>query len=210
MPTYNAGAVADTVIAYQKPITLQQGRGLRDNPLAIAEASSGAPVVQTVWHPYDMTLAGTGDGEIWSFAADGAVAAIETPNFVDGWEYRLELIDVTNLTGPGNLTLAVYYQTSAVYSAEGVLRTFPPSPTGQKTSGYVSINRTFETSSTHAVDHASGGINTTGVAGGGAAFSGVLFFTHSIPQRIGKARLTIDAGTMNGGKVLLMRRKIYG
>lgn len=43
MPTYNAGAVSDTAIAYQKPITLQQGRGLRDNPLAIAEGAAGAP-----------------------------------------------------------------------------------------------------------------------------------------------------------------------
>jgi len=40
MTAYNAPAVADAVIAYQKPITLQQGRALRDNPLAIAEADA--------------------------------------------------------------------------------------------------------------------------------------------------------------------------
>lgn len=45
MPTYNASAVTDAVIAFRKPITLQQGRALRDNPLAIAEGSSGAPRV---------------------------------------------------------------------------------------------------------------------------------------------------------------------
>lgn len=43
MATYNAAAVSDAAIAFQKPITLQQGRALRDNPLAIAEAASGAP-----------------------------------------------------------------------------------------------------------------------------------------------------------------------
>ncbi len=40
---YNAAAVTDAVIAYQKPITLQQGRALRDNPLAIAAGDPGAP-----------------------------------------------------------------------------------------------------------------------------------------------------------------------
>lgn len=42
---YNSAAVADSVIAFQKPITLQQGRALRDNPLAIQEGLAGAPKV---------------------------------------------------------------------------------------------------------------------------------------------------------------------
>jgi len=46
MTTYNAAAVADSVIAYQKGITLQQGRALRDNPLAQFEGASGAPRLQ--------------------------------------------------------------------------------------------------------------------------------------------------------------------
>lgn len=47
MTTYDSSAVSNTVIAYEKPITLQQGRALRDNPLAIAEGAAGAPRVQT-------------------------------------------------------------------------------------------------------------------------------------------------------------------
>lgn len=43
MTTYNSGAVTNAVIAYQKPITLQQGRALRDNPISIAEADASAP-----------------------------------------------------------------------------------------------------------------------------------------------------------------------
>lgn len=43
MATYNGAAVTDAVIASQKPITLQQGRALRDNPIAIAEGAAGAP-----------------------------------------------------------------------------------------------------------------------------------------------------------------------
>lgn len=43
MTTYNAAAVADSVIAFKKGITLQQGRALRDNPLAMFEGAAGAP-----------------------------------------------------------------------------------------------------------------------------------------------------------------------
>jgi hypothetical protein len=46
MATYNAAAVADATIAYEKPITLQQGRALRDNPLAVFEHASGAPRIK--------------------------------------------------------------------------------------------------------------------------------------------------------------------
>lgn len=48
MPTYNASAVADGVIAFQKPITLQQGRALRDNPIAIVQGAAGAPKIYGV------------------------------------------------------------------------------------------------------------------------------------------------------------------
>jgi len=45
MTTYNASTVSDTAIASGKPITLQQGRALRDNPIAITEGASGAPQI---------------------------------------------------------------------------------------------------------------------------------------------------------------------
>lgn len=63
---------------------------LRDNPLAIAEASSGAPINVSGWHPYDKVTVGDGkDGVIYDFAVSGALTDVETPNFVDGYEYRL-------------------------------------------------------------------------------------------------------------------------
>ena len=45
MTTYDASAVSDTVIAHKKGITLQQGRALRDNPIAISEGSEDAPKI---------------------------------------------------------------------------------------------------------------------------------------------------------------------
>ena len=46
MTTYNAAAVSDSVIAYKKAITLQIGRQLRDNMLAMFEGAAGAPRLQ--------------------------------------------------------------------------------------------------------------------------------------------------------------------
>lgn len=43
---YSAAAVSNTAIAFQKPITLQQGRALRDNPLEMFLGGSGAPRLQ--------------------------------------------------------------------------------------------------------------------------------------------------------------------
>lgn len=43
MATYDYGVVNNTVIAHKKPITLQQGRALRDNLIASFEGQPGAP-----------------------------------------------------------------------------------------------------------------------------------------------------------------------
>ena len=45
MTTYDASAVSNTVIAHKKGITLQQGRALRDNPIAMGEGSQTAPKI---------------------------------------------------------------------------------------------------------------------------------------------------------------------
>jgi len=63
---------------------------LRDNPSAIAESASGAPINVCGWHPYDKVTVGDGkDGVIYDFSVSGALSNVETPNFVDGYEYRL-------------------------------------------------------------------------------------------------------------------------
>lgn len=95
MATYNSAAVSNTAIGFQKPITLQQGRALRDNPIAITEGETNAPYVQGAWHPFNGASVGDGNtGRIWSFAVDGAATEVETPNFANGYEYRILAFDV--------------------------------------------------------------------------------------------------------------------
>ena len=60
---------------------------LRDNPSAIAESASGAPVVSLGWHPYDKVTVGDGKtGLIYDSVVTGTVASVVTPDFEDGWE----------------------------------------------------------------------------------------------------------------------------
>ena len=46
MTTFNASAVDNATIGHRKGISLQTGRALRDNPIAIAEGAAGAPRIQ--------------------------------------------------------------------------------------------------------------------------------------------------------------------
>jgi hypothetical protein len=211
-----------TVIDYNtllpgEPWTSAKAIASFENPEAIAEMSAGASLFLGVWHPYDMTEAGTGDGVIWSHSADGAVSSIETPDFASGYEYRLELEDVSNSNGGSDIELEAYYFTSATYSAAVALRTLPASPIGQLSSGFVDLLRAHDDVKTHAAPFVIGGSNTTGarvsgVDAGALATgdnAGSAFFTHTTAQRIGKARLSISVGTFNGGLVRLLRRKTY-
>jgi hypothetical protein len=70
---------------------------LRDNPIAIAEASSGAPVIAAAWHPYDkVTVGDSATGLLYNSAVNGTVSSVVTPNFEDGWEYRLVIMGLSH------------------------------------------------------------------------------------------------------------------
>jgi hypothetical protein len=93
---------------------------LRDNPSAIAEASSGAPVMVSGWHPYDKVTIGDGKtGLIYDHAVTGTVPSVVTPDFVDGYEYRILALGLRHnaaLIGTDRrLQLEAFKQTDAVY-----------------------------------------------------------------------------------------------
>jgi len=92
---------------------------LRDNPSAIAEASSGAPVMVSGWHPYDKVTIGDGKtGLIYDFAVNGVQSSVVTPDFVDGYEYRVVALGLRhNAAGftDRRLQMEAFKQTDAVY-----------------------------------------------------------------------------------------------
>jgi hypothetical protein len=90
---------------------------LRDNPSAMAETSSGAPVVFAGWHPVDKVTVGDGKtGLIYDYAVSGVVAEVVCPDFQDGYEYRVigHMLE-SNYSGQVRLGLYSYFETDAVY-----------------------------------------------------------------------------------------------
>ena len=201
MATYNAGAVSDAVIAYQKPITLQQGRGLRDNPVASFEMNTGADVHLGIWHPYDMVRAGDGaTGELWSFDVDGAVASVETPDFEDGFEYQLILDEVSAATPGGIVQISLYLETSATYDVGSAI--FDNSNPAQYFSAVLTIHRPRDVSRIHIVD----GSRYTSTDAGSGVTGGSLDGT---AQKILRARINTTGPNLDLGRIRLLRRKVY-
>ena len=99
MTTYNGAAVSDAAIAFQKPITLQQGRALRNNPIAMAEGASGAPRIQ------GYALASDNNGlTVVIVAASDAVSTLIGSGRVVG---TTNTTSVTNVLG-GQFTINAY------------------------------------------------------------------------------------------------------
>lgn len=91
---------------------------LRDNPSAIAESSSGAPVMVSGWHPVDKVTVGDGKtGLIYDVAVNGIVASVTTPDFEDGYEYRIVARDVSHndTTASRALQIYGYFETTAAF-----------------------------------------------------------------------------------------------
>jgi hypothetical protein len=70
---------------------------LRDNPIAIAEGDSTAPVNAACWHPYDMVFAN--DGAIGRFYNGTVVASVTTPTMVAGYDYMFRGIGLSHNDG---------------------------------------------------------------------------------------------------------------
>lgn len=88
----------------------------RDNPIAIAEQSSGSPVLFSGWQAYDKVSNGdAARGLLWDFAVSGTRTSVETPNFEDGWEYRIVGINLSASSGNGACRVEIYGETSASF-----------------------------------------------------------------------------------------------
>lgn len=210
MTTYNGTAVADTTIAFQKGITLQQGRALRDNPIAIAEGSVGAPYTAAGWHPYDGVTIGDGaDGVIYDFAVDGAVNSVTSPNFVDGYEYQIHLEGLT-VNGGGTPTLGVqwYAQTSAVYSTLYTIVTWPSGTTPLY--GMIYAVKPRMVSKLFRYEGVGGTISSLNSNGPfTAAISGGLV-SRSTAQKMQNVKFTIGlSSTFQTGKIFMLKRRCF-
>jgi hypothetical protein len=190
------GAVAVGGIPSSATVT-----ALRDNPVAIAGAASGAPVVFAGWHPYDKVTIGDGnDGLIYDSAVNGTVADIVTPDFVDGFEYRLYCDGIRHNSGSSrNITIQAFRETLATYTtAYSSASTYSTANSLQVDAEFVMPRLLQGRCILRAI------VGSTSVLD---ANQGNIFSTSD--NKILRARIVFSAGSINVGKVYLFRRREY-
>ena len=107
--------ITDTQVDPDAPLTSQLAYGWRDNVIAAREGAVNSPYEASGWHPYDGVTIGDGaTGIIYDFAVHGAVTSVTTPDFEDGYEYRLDFDGV--VSAATGLRVRLYCETSAAWS----------------------------------------------------------------------------------------------
>jgi hypothetical protein len=176
---------------------------LRDNPSALAEASTGAPVVFAGWHPVDKVSVGDGKtGLIYDSAVNGTQANVVTPDFVDGYEYRIVALDLehNNLTET-RLRIEAFKQTEALYR---LIRETSQGLSGASFSYHAEFHMPRISSDVHFVMTMSSVGNT---------FSSQIDMASGMfdepPQKILRARVSFNSGSITAGKIYFFRRREY-
>lgn len=182
-------------------------QALRDNVIATTEGAAGAPVNQSAWHPYNMIAYGDGNyGKIYDFAVNGAVTTIVTPDFVDGYEYRLRFSEISLAavaTFPNAFQLQLYRETDGAYGTALSLGTMTANAV--RLSGQIEINRPRVVSTTHIV---SWNVSAAySVDGGWSAPGGGGVCVRAAQKRLRARVLFSDPGSTDSG-VIYMDKKL--
>lgn len=196
--------ISDSALDPDAPLTSELAYAWRDNVIAMGECAVGSPYMRTAWHPYNGRNIGDGlDGRIWSFAIDGLVASVTTPDFVDGYEYRLRLENAQSVLGGGSCRVELYRETSGAFSAAV--------SGGLTTTCIVEILRPRSVQFRHYIDAYELGdpsVNSTD------SFTATPYtvqgrVNHGTAQKILRARVSPGAGSYDQGAIYMDRRRVY-
>lgn len=195
--TISNAAVAVGAIPSSSTVT-----ALRDNTSAVAESSSGAPVVVSGWHPVDKVTIGDGKtGLIYDSAVTGTVSSVITPDFVDGYEYMLLGDSLTHAGGATTraLYIQLYQQTSASY----VSARESGSVTGTTRMSFrAEIVMPRLSTRMHFMPNILGASASISSTMEGGVYDGTA-------QKILRARVIYDGFNITGGQIWLFRRREY-
>lgn len=174
---------------------------MRDNPIAMAEGSAGAPVVSTGWHPAAKVTVGDGQtGLIYDSAVNGVVANIVTPDFEDGFEYRVIVENLSHNDGVTSrgLVFGLSDSTGGSY-AEG------------SNIGNSSASATFGLDASILVPRIAKDFHFVQLAAhvNGSLSSITGFALDNGTEKVLRARLRFSGGSIDGGKVWMLRRREY-
>lgn len=212
-------AIPNGDIDQDSPVTQELFTALRDNPIAISEGATGAPVMSAGWVPYNKVSVGDSNtGLIYSFAANGSVATLTSPDFVDGFEYAFLLNHISGASGTTNqLRINMYRETTAAYA--GVQAISAATIGGSVTStpglsGWVAINRPRQVLRAHSLAVATCLADSSATVTPGAGIDQTLFVAHgSTAQKILRAQFSMtpnNIGSANGAcEIYMFKRRDY-
>lgn len=192
--------IPNSSLLVDKPWTAAIATAMRDNPAAMVAGLTGADVLSSSWHPFDMLNVGDGaTGQIYSFATNGLQPSV-TVNFDAGYDYRIRLVNISVSTG-ANLQIA---GTSVVtISSISAVHT-----------GYIDID------APNLADHPKTAfINIRAVAGSAGPFAlktgadvppwvGFFNFTN-LASALTSTTVSISSGNFDAGAIYLYRRRNF-
>jgi hypothetical protein len=178
-------------------------QALRDNPIAIAEGSAGAPIVAAGWHPHNATEVGGGSA-FYDFAIDGAVSAVEFP-FDEGYEYII-FADSISGTASTSLSIEMYRDVDAAYTLMKQPSANIPAANLSTGAWFFEFPRRLKRRHRIETIHPLSSDADTADYALGTDLTHIADITL---QGISKARVRWGSGNFDAGKIWLYRRREY-
>ena len=199
MPAYTT--IPNALVAVGAKPFATTVQAFRDNPIAIAEGDAAAPVSAFAWHPFNkVTNNDANTGRIWSFAVDGAVSLITSPDFVDGYDYAFLFDRVVGPATSQTINLNWFRETSGAYSGN--------SSTGQMTGGSTAAVTVMLELLNVRLARRSHWINSVGTSHSLVDTVNTQTVTHATAQKILRVQISIPSGSFGGtGAAIYMLRK---
>jgi len=190
-------AITNAEIDQDSPITQTLMTKYRDNIILAAEG---------LWHPYDRTEPdGSADGVFYDFATDGAVASVETPDFDADYDYMLVWDGISTSSGTlARFGVEAYRDTDAAYDTITLLSAGSASASKLVYGRFTLHNpKGWATENLYARD-----LHTFQSDSSIVGSSDLEIALDGTIQTFSKLRFSWNAGDIDAGKIMLLRRKI--
>jgi hypothetical protein len=204
MTTYRT--IASTEDDPNAPLVSALTKAWTGNTLAIAECDLSAPTNQAAWHPYNRIAAGSSNvGRIYNFGTDGVVASVVTPDYADGFEYRIRVVALSHNNGTTvDLQIENFRETDTAYNPAHAFN-----DTGNNTSFWTGDVELLDVRQISRAHHFRTrlAILTSNAAAAANVGERVDLFTTAQP--ILKSRISFAVGSIDAGQIFLDRRAVY-
>lgn len=187
-----------------EPWTSAKALAAFENPEAIAEGASGAPILSAAWHGYNAV--NVGDGNSGLFYNATSLATVETPNFSDGFEYRILGRGIT-FTPVSGTTMVVEYLIGGAWET-----IYTSTNSGVGPLDFDLWLRVPRRSARRFLIDYSVAFASTGSSWGptnGIQENGVASIADNNEAVVARARFGFTSRTVNGGQAYLLRRKEF-